>query len=402
MKIFKVKSLLLIVVVGSLMYFSYFVGFQSGADSVPSIEKISGIENKETQIDGVDFAVFWDTWKKIEEKYVDRKEINKEDMVLGAVSGMVNSLGDPYTTFFKPESAKIFKEDVNGSFSGIGAEIGFRKGMLTIISPLKDSPAEGAGIKTGDIIVKVDGKTTADMSLEEAVSKIRGEKETDVVLTVVREGQEGFLEITITRNTIKIPTIETELKEGKIGYIKLYNFTGDASNQFKNSVKELLAKGADKFIIDLRNNPGGFLDAAIDTASIAVPKGEIITIENFGNGKGRKEYRSRGYKLLENVPLVVLINEGSASASEIFAGAVKGKNKVKIVGKKSFGKGSVQEVVDITKDTFLKVTIAKWLTPDGASIQDGGITPDVEVDIEKDEVKKDAQLDKAMEIIKTL
>lgn len=399
---FKIKSLLLVIITGSLIYFSYSLGFQSGVNSIPSIEKISGIENKKSQINDVDFAVFWDTWKKIEEKYVDRKHINKEDMVFGAISGMVDSLGDPYTTFFKPEPAKIFKEDVNGSFSGIGAEIGFRKGVLTIISPLKDSPAENAGIKTGDIIVKVDDKTTMDMSLEEAVSNIRGKKGTDVILTIAREDGDEFKEITITRNTIKIPTIEKELKNEKVGYIKLYNFTGNASNEFKNSIRALLADGADKFIIDLRNNPGGFLDAAIDTASTVVPRGEIITIESFGNGKGQKEYRSRGYSLLENIPLVVLINEGSASASEIFAGAVKGKNKVKIVGKKSFGKGSVQEVVDITEDTFLKVTIAKWLTPDGASIQDGGITPDVEVDILKDEVKEDAQLNKAMEIIKTL
>ncbi|MBI3671372.1 S41 family peptidase, partial [Candidatus Azambacteria bacterium] len=354
-------------------------------------------------VEGADFSVFWETWHKIEQKYVGRSKLDKQAMVYGAVEGMVKSLKDPYTSFFEPESAKIFKEDVNGSFSGIGAEIGFRKGLLSIVSPLKDSPAEKAGVKAGDVILKIDKKETTDMSLEEAVAHIRGEKGTDVVLTVAREGSSEPKEIKIKRDTIKVPTITSEIKDGNIGYIKLYNFTGDATNEFANTARTLLAKGAERFVIDLRNNPGGFLDSAIDISSMVVQKGDIITIEDFGNGKGKQEYRSKGYGLLENIPIVVLINNGSASASEIFAGAIKGKNKVKVLGEKSFGKGSVQEVVDITDNTFLKVTIAKWLTPDGSSIQDGGITPDIEVLKPKDEdPKKDIQLEKAMETVKSI
>ncbi len=386
-----------------VIYLIYSIGYYVGTESKPPIEKVSGIINKEVpENENIDFSIFWKTWAEVENRYVDRGEIDKEAMVFGAIQGMINSLQDPYTTFFDPESAQIFKEDINGSFGGIGAEIGFRKGALTIISPLKNSPAEKAGLKSQDIVVEIDGEPTLDISLGEAVSKIRGPKGEDVTLTIAREGEDDFLKITITRDIIQIPTIDSEIKEGNIGYIKLYNFTGDASNLFKDEVKKLKKSGAERFIIDLRNNPGGFLSAAIEISSTIVPKGDIVAIEDFGNGKGQKEYRSKGYGLLEGYPVVVLINEGSASASEIFAGAVQGLDKVKIVGSKSFGKGSVQEVVDITKDTFLKVTVAKWLTPKEVSIQDEGITPDIVVEDQDIEKESELQLKKAIEILKEL
>lgn len=384
---------------------SGFVGYQIGVNSIPSSAKVSGVINKTTtnQKD-IDFEIFWDAWNKLEKKYVGRNNLDKQEMVYGAIRGMVSSVGDPYTTFFKPESAKIFKEDVNGSFSGIGAEIGFRKGVLTIISPLENSPAEKAGLKAGDAVLKVDDKITADMSLEEAVANIRGERGKEVVLTIIRDGLDETKEIKIIRDKIEIPTIKTEMKNGNIGYIKLYNFTGNVVQLFDESVNKLKRQGAKKFIIDLRNNPGGFLGAAIDTASAVVPKGEVVLVEDFGegNGKEEKKYRSIGYKTLENTPLVVLINGGSASASEIFAGAVKGRKLVKIVGEKSFGKGSVQEVLDLPNETFLKVTIAKWLTPDGTSIQDEGITPDIEVKQDEKDGAKDSQLEKAIETVNSL
>ena len=399
----KIKSFSKFLVILIFIYFIYSIGFYIGAESKPAVDKISGIDNKESQIENVDFDLFWRTWAEVEKKYVDRADINREDMVLGAITGMVNSLDDPYTTFFKPESAKIFKEDINGSFSGIGAEIGFRDGALTIISPLKGSPAEKSGLKSGDIVTMVDDKSTMDMSLEEAVTLIRGPQGEDVVLKIFREGLDDLKDITITRNVIDIPTIESEVKEGNIGYIKLYNFTGDASQLFRESVLDLKKQGAERFIVDLRNNPGGFLGASIEISSTVVPGGDVVVVEKFGNGEGNKNYRSKGYQSLENTPLVVLINGGSASASEIFAGAVKGKDKTKIIGTQSFGKGSVQEVVDITSHTFLKVTVAKWLTPDGTSIQDGGITPDIEVKIPEDaKLGDDIQLDKAIEVVKEL
>ncbi len=405
-KILKTKPQLSLFILVVIIGLSGFIGYQVGQNSISASEKISGVINKTPPKNkDIDFNIFWDAWDKIEKKYVGRNNLDKQEMVYGAIRGMVGSIGDPYTTFFKPESAKIFKEDVNGSFSGIGAEIGFRKGVLTIISPLENSPAEKAGLKAGDAVLKVDDKITTDMSLEEAVANIRGKKGEAVVLTIIRDGLDETKEIKIIRDKIEIPTIKTEMKSRDVGYIKLYNFTGNVVSLFDESVNKLLKQGAKRFIIDLRNNPGGFLGAAIDTASMVVPQGDVILVENFGeaNTKKEKKYRSIGYKKLEGIPLVVLINGGSASASEIFAGAVKGKDKVKIVGEKSFGKGSVQEVLDLPENTFLKVTIAKWLTPDGTSIQDEGITPDVEIKQEENKNnKKDTQLEKALEIVKTL
>jgi carboxyl-terminal processing protease len=402
----KIKSCLSSLIIVAIIGFSGIIGYQIGAGSIAPSAKVTGIINTTPQNpENVDFEIFWDAWNKLEKKYVGRKDLNKQEMVYGAIRGMVSSVGDPYTTFFKPEAAKIFKEDVNGSFSGIGAEIGFRKGVLTIISPLENSPAEKAGLKAGDAVLKVDDKSTADMSLEEAVANIRGERGKEVTLTIIRDNLDETKEIKIIRDKIEIPTIKTEMKNGNIGYIKLYNFTGNIVQLFDDSVNKLIQQGAKRFVIDLRNNPGGFLGAAIDTASMVVPKGDIVLVEDFGDGNGKesKKYRSIGYKTIENTPLVVLINGGSASASEIFAGAVKGIDRVKIVGEKSFGKGSVQEVLDLPNETFLKVTIAKWLTPDGTSIQDEGITPDIEVkQKESEDNKKDTQLEKALEIVKTL
>jgi len=401
----KLKSCLSSIGVIAIIGIAGMIGYQMGLSSVPSSAKVSGVINKTSaDFNNVDFEIFWDTWSELEKKYVGRNGLDKQAMVYGAINGMVSSVGDPYTAFFKPESAKIFKEDVNGSFSGIGAEIGFRKGILTIISPLENSPAEKAGLKIGDSILKVDDESTANMSLETAVSKIRGEEGKEVALTILAVEDDKTKEVKIKRGKIEIPTIKSEIKNGNIGYIKLYNFTGNSLDLFDNAVNDLLQKGAQRFVIDLRGNPGGYLDYAIEMASMVVPKGDVIVSEDFGsgNGKEKKDHRSIGYKTLEGVPMVVLVNEGSASASEIFAGAVKGKAHIKIVGTKSFGKGSVQELVELPNDTFLKVTIAKWLTPDGTSIQDDGITPDVDVEQDEEDPTKDLQLDKAMEIIKTL
>lgn len=401
---FNKKNFSIIAVIIVLNLISYTAGFSVGNHSIPSIQKIAGVAGKDAKVDDADFGIFWDAWSEMEKKFVGRKDLNKQDMVYGAIEGMVNSAGDPYTNFFEPKAAEMFKSDVDGSFDGIGAEIGFRKGILTIITPMDDSPAKRSGLLTGDAVLKVDDKSTQSMSLEEAVMAIRGKKGTEVTLGIAREGMEEVTDFKITRDTIVVPTISSEIKDGDIGYVKLYSFSTNAVSEFENAVKKLKSKGAKKFIFDLRNNPGGLLDAAIDISSSFLPRGELVLIEDFGNGDGKKEYRSYGKKLLEGVPTVILINEGSASASEIVAGAVSGKDKIKIIGKKSFGKGSVQELIDLPNGTFLKVTIAKWLTPNGQSIQDNGIEPDVAVEITKEDIenKKDPQLDKALEIVKSL
>lgn len=398
------KSLSKLVVVAAAGFAIFLAGFYLGENSVPSLYKVQGVRNADSQISEVDFNIFWDAWRQLEEKYVGRKEIDRQKMVYGAIAGMVKALGDPYTSFFTPDESKMLEDDISGSFGGIGAEIGFKKGALTVIAPLKGSPAEKAGLFSGDKILKIDDAFTQDLSLEEAVRKIRGEKGTDIALMIFREGFSEAKEFKIKRDDIKIPVVEWEKKSGDIAYIKIYNFVGDIDAEFRKAAREIIASGAKKIILDLRDNPGGFLDSAIETASYFTQKGDLVAIEDFGNGAKRNEFRSEGYRYFDKTPTVVLINEGSASASEILAGALKDARNVTLVGKKTFGKGSVQEVVDLPQNTSLKITVARWLTPSGKSIHDAGIEPDVAVEMTADDKDqgKDPQFDKALEIIKNL
>ena len=364
-KIIKIISVLIFAVF--LLSLSFGIGVWVGWKKIPSVEKIFSVSNKElSKPKEVNFSLFWDVWKDVEDSYVDKNRINREDMVYGAISGMVKSLGDPYTVFLDPKEAKKFKDDVSGSFEGIGAEIGLRKNIITVISPLKDTPAEKAGLRAGDKILKIGDVITIDMSVEEAVSLIRGPKGTEVILTITRDGFEKAREIRIIRGTIKIPIVEFEMK-GSVAYVALYHFTANSSLELKNALRNALNDGAKGMILDLRNNPGGYLDVSIDIASIFLPIGETVVIEDFGNGK-RDEYKSYGPGVLKDFPMVVLINEGSASASEILAGALRDVRGVQLIGQKTFGKGSVQELKDLDLGASLKVTIAKWLTPGGCSI----------------------------------
>lgn len=281
-------------------------------------------------------------------------------------------------------------------------EVGIKDRVLTVIAPLKDTPAYHAGIKSGDKILKINETVTAGLSVEEAIKLIRGKKGTTVTLTIAREGAREPKEIKIVRDNIAIPTLDTEFRENRIFVIRLYSFSANATKLFRNALKEFIAAKTDKLILDLRGNPGGYLNAAIDMASWFVPGGKVIVTEDYGDKRPAEVFRSRGYDVFnEKLKMVVLIDGGSASASEILAGALQDHGKAKLVGTQSFGKGSVQEVVDITSDTILKITVAKWLVPNGASISEKGLTPDYEVEIkEKDaDAKKDPQLDKAVEIL---
>ncbi|MBI5913076.1 S41 family peptidase [Candidatus Azambacteria bacterium] len=400
------KRIIKFVLAVLVVFITYSFGFYAGENSVPSLNKVQGVINKE-QPAGVraDFDIFWDAWKTATDKYVDRKTIDPQKMVYGAVEGMVASLGDPYTSFFTPEQSKMLEADINGSFSGIGAEIGFKNGVLTVIAPLKDSPAEKTGLRAGDRIGKIDGAFTGDLSLEEAVLKIRGERGTKVVLNIMREGFEEPRDFTITRDIITVPLVTLRMEQGGIAYIQLFNFLGDIDQEFQKVARQALAQGAKKVVLDLRNNAGGFLDSAIETASFFVPEGEVVAIEDFGNnGKQRNEFRSSGYRYFQTMPVVVLIDGGSASAAEIVAGALKDARNVPLVGEKTFGKGSVQEVVDLADGTSIKITVAKWLTPSGASIHEQGIEPTIKVEMtakDRDE-GKDPQLEKALEVARGL
>jgi len=353
----------------------------------------------------VDFSLFWETWKTIEEKYVDREKLNVQEMIYGAISGMIESLEDPYTVFFKPEEAKKFLEDVKGFFEGVGMEIAVKGDQLQVVAPLEGTPAQKAGLRPGDKILKVDGKSTTDVTIDTAIDWIRGPKGTQVTLTIYREewGQER--DVKITRGVIDIPSLKLEmLAEDNIAYLRLYHFSEKASYDFREAAIEILASPAQKIILDLRNNPGGYLDVAQDIAGWFLEKGQVVAIEDFGEGREQQEILAEGNAKLLNYPVVILINEGSASGSEILAGALRDNRGVKLIGETSFGKGSVQELTDLREGFSLKVTIAKWLTPKRESITDKGLEPDIKVELsEKDyEEGRDPQLDKAIEVIKNL
>jgi len=396
-----VSSFVLIVLLSA----SFYGGVQYGKNLKPSIEKVTGVFNKDTgQPTNVDFSVFWDTWAKVQEKYVNRSNLDFQKMVYGAAEGMVKALGDPYTTFFPPEENKKFTEDIKGSFEGIGAEIGLRNNIVTIISPLEDSPAKKAGLMPGDKVLKIGDKATSNMGLDEAINLIRGPKGTQVTLTISRADLAQPKEYKITRDTINAPIVKYELKDvgnKKIAYVALYQFTANAGDEFAKVANKILDSQAQGMVLDLRGNPGGYLEVSVDIASWFVDRGKVVVSEDFGDSQ-KNEYKSAGYNKLAKYPLVVLIDQGSASASEILAGALRDDNGTKLVGQKSFGKGSVQELATLRGGTSLKVTVAKWLTPSGHSIMAEGLEPDEKVEITMDNINqgKDPQLDKALEMLK--
>ncbi len=390
------------IIIGVLLVVVLFIlGVYLGYSSRPEIDRVL-LSNKETAVETpADFAPFWKVWNIINEKYPGSKTTDQEK-VYGAISGLLGSLNDPYSVFFDPEEAKSFQEEISGNFSGIGMEVGTKDKVLTVIAPLKNTPAYNAGIKSGDKVLKVDGVETYGLSAEKAVKLIRGEKGTTVTLTIFREGEKDSREIKIVRDIINIPTLDTELRQDGIFVIKLYSFSANSSKLFRNAMKEFVLSKSDKLLLDLRGNPGGYLDASVDMASWFLPEGKVVVTEDYGTSKEPTVFRSRGYNIFnEKLKFIILIDGGSASASEILAGAMRDHGRAKLVGSQSFGKGSVQQMVDVTDDTVLKITVAKWLTPNGATIAEVGLTPDyiVEEGDKESKDKKDPQLNKAVELL---
>lgn len=387
-----------------LLFGVFSFGTYIGYNKRPELEKVVSVDHKELPAEvNADFEPFWKVWNILNEKSIHANEISNQDRVWGATEGLASSLGDPYTIFLAPEENKTFNEEIKGSFEGIGAEIGMKEKILTVIAPLKNTPAWNAGLKAGDKIIKIDDISTNDMTVDKAISLIRGTKGTVVVLTIFRNGENKTREISITRDQIEVPALETELRDDGIFVISFYSFSEKSVNFFRDAIIEFIGSGSTKLIIDLRGNPGGYLDAAINIASWFIDQGKVIVSENFGDNSKQKDYRSHGPKLWDDVnnSLVVLVDGGSASASEILAGALREHGVATLVGEKTFGKGSVQELVKITDDTSLKVTVANWLTPDGISISLQGLEPDVEVLYTEKDLKndRDPQLEKAVEIL---
>jgi carboxyl-terminal processing protease len=352
----------------------------------------------------IDFSLFWEAWSKLEEKFPDKEKLNVQEMIYGAISGMVKSLEDPYTVFLNPEDTKRFIEDVKGTFEGVGMEIGIRKGQLQVIAPLEGTPAQKAGLRAGDKIIKVGDTLTADVTIDEAVDLIRGPQGTEVTLTIWREEWGETKEIKIIRGVIEVPSLKWEIMQSDICYLKLYHFTEKASFDFNKAAIEILASPCQKIILDLRNNPGGYLEIAQAVSGWFLERGQTVVIEDFGEGKEQKIYKAQGPSRLLEYPIVVLINQGTASGSEIMAGALRDNRDVLLIGETSFGKGSVQELERLKEGSSLKITVAKWLTPKGELITDVGLEPDIKVEMTEEDYAedRDPQLDKAVEIIKNL
>jgi len=368
----------------------------------------------------VDFSLFWDVWQRIHTFYIDKSSIDTQKLVWGAITGMVNALDDPYTVFLNPKDNKEFKDDIGGSFQGIGAQLGLKDGKIIIQTPLKGSPAEKAGLQPMDWIVKVDSADTIGWTLTQAVTKIRGTKGTTVTLSILHEKEDKPVDIKIIRDNIVVPSIESWIKSPKdikeisgvtgvtkilglnkrIAYIALSRF-GDRTNEewlkAVTSIVEAQKSGVEGLVFDLRNNPGGYLDGAVFIASEFIKSGTVVTQTNSDGTKETLSVNRKGQ--LTTIPMVILINKGSASAAEIVAGALRDYKRAKIVGEISFGKGSVQSPQELKGGAGVHITTGKWLLPNGDWIHKKGIIPDVEVKMETFEASQDAQLEKAIELL---
>ncbi len=363
--------------------------------------QVLGREEIDRLTSDVDFNLFWDVWDMLQESYI-YGPVAEKDLFYAALDGLVEGVGDPYTSFFDPKESAEFQTDLSGQFEGIGAEIGLRDGQIVVVSPLKDAPAQRAGVKAGDAIHLIDETETYGMTIEEAVREIRGPKGTTVTLTVTRGDSTKPMEIAIRRDVIEIASVEWELREDGIAVINLFAFNEDTARAFNDVVVSVLANDVKGIVLDMRNNPGGFLDRAVTIAGEWVGN-KTVVIERMEDGLLRP-LDAQGVARLKDIPTVVLVNEGSASATEIVAGALQDYGAATIMGEQTFGKGSVQEYRELSDGSALKITIAEWLTPQGRSIQKEGIKPDELVTFSDEDVAKgvDTQFQRAIAFLATL
>lgn len=352
----------------------------------------------------VDFSLFWDVWNLIDEEYIYRP-VDHEKMLYGAIQGALFTLDDPYTQFLDPDETKEFNNELHGNLEGIGAEVGIRNNVLTVISPLKDSPAATAGLKSKDVILEIDGTTTADLTLTESVSLLRGPQGTEVTVLVARKGEDEVKEITIERAAIDVKSVDYKMinvsdKDNNIAFIEITQFGDKTADEFSNAITEILAKNPSGIILDLRNNVGGYFKTAVSIADEFLPEDNIIAIESFSDGT-KEDYISTGNMRINNIPVVILVNNGTASASEILSASLNENLGSKLIGEKTYGKGTVQIVENLKNDSSVRISIAEWLTPNGENIEGIGIEPDIIVELTEDDYNEDSdpQLDKALEII---
>jgi len=390
------------ILIGAFIFISFIFGWAFGhmdyqTQGVNSVN----ITGKSPTTNNVDFSLFWQVWDRVTHNF-DGK-IDAQKMIYGAINGMVSSLGDPYTVYMTPDEAKSFNQELEGSINGIGAEVGIKDNRVIIIAPIDDSPAAKAGIMAKDTVLTIDGTDTTGMDLSTAVSKIRGEVGTKVKLEIQRG--ENKLTFEIVRAKVDTKSVKSEVKGNNIGYIQITRFDSNTSSQIKTASSDLAAKDVKAIIIDLRNNPGGYLDAAVDVASEFIQSGIVVSEKTTEKKSIEQKYYASGKGRLVDtkIPLVVLTNGGSASASEIVAGAIKDNNRGILIGEKTFGKGSVQTVDTLAGGSSIRITVAHWFTPNGKNINKEGIVPNIEIKLTETDVKdgKDPQLDRAIEYLKS-
>lgn len=360
----------------------------------------SSVIAKTTSDSGLNFSLFDQVYQSIKQKYVDQPKSNT-GLEYGAIKGLVAGLGDPNSNFMDPDETKAFQENLDGKFSGIGVELAVKDKALTIVAPLPSSPGDKAGLKAGDIILAIDGVNTSTLTLDAAVQKIRGPEGSEVALLVARKGEFDGKSFKVKREQIDVKSVTNSVREDGIGIIDIARFGEDTASLVGKAAAEFTSKHVKGIVLDLRGNPGGFLEASVDVAGNFLAKDQVIVSEEFGDGS-KQEYRSSGTATLKDIPLVVLVDEGSASAAEILAGALRDYGRAKLVGTKTFGKGSVQELQSLSQGTSLRLTVAKWVMPKGGKIDHVGIEPDVKVEITQADLDahKEPQLDKALELVK--
>lgn len=385
------------------------IGIYAGVNQrISGLVMAQGVSLGGVQPSGVDFSKFWQAWSLLNKNFVETHSSssipNDQEKLYGAIKGLTESYGDPYTIFLPPVEAQQFNEVIAGAFGGVGMEMGDKEGKITVIAPLKNSPAERAGIRSGDVVVMVDATSTQGLSVDDAVKIIRGPKGTSVKLTLVREGVKDPIVVTIVRDTISVPIVDSKRNDG-IYTISLYSFSENSAELFRQELRKFVQSGDRKLILDLRGNPGGYLEAAVQMASYFLPIGDTIVTEDYKGKQTNVVHRSLGYNVFagKNLKMAILVDQGSASASEILAGALQQQDVAKLVGTRSFGKGSVQQLMQLGGGAEIKITVARWLTPNGQNISDGGLMPDIKADrTQEDFLKgKDPQLDAAVEWLKS-
>lgn len=350
-----------------------------------------------------DLTLFWEVWQVIDAKYPQLGTSTlptSEERVVGAIEGLLESLGDPHTGYYDEEDQQDLREELGAAFEGVGMELGKKDEVLTVIAPLKGSPAEKAGVKAGDRVYKIDGEDSLEMAVDDAVLKIRGKAGTTVALTLLREGVKDPIEISVVRGRIVVPAVETESREDGVFVITLSTFSEKSGREFREALKTFSASKSKDLIIDLRGNTGGYLTQSVEIASWFLPAGEVVVRERYGGNTEEELLVSKGYDGWSKAPdVAILIDGGSASASEILAGALSERADVKLYGETTYGKGSVQELVDLSNGSAVKITVAQWLTPDGNSITEKGIDPDVEVE-DDEETDADEVLEAAAKALR--